>query len=278
MSQGVDFGDGQQASHFKDNLGLGLMDPTASAGQLLAFNDNDYRAMDLIGYDLTVPEPATAGLLASSASPRWPAARGAGACRPVAAQVSSGRWTIGRDTPSPRRPGILPADLDPRRAGVSRPRAGDAGRRGDPSPHPPRAPSPARHRGRLRGDQSANRRSERCAGLRRRQSDRPRRCSPRPVCKHELRDGVRLLYVSREVRDLVLTLGLMYRLTGDARYAERLWAEVDAASRFPDWNPKHFLDTAEMTLRDRDRVRLAATSGGRATSASSCARRSSGSA
>lgn len=69
----------------------------------------------------------------------------------------------------------------------------------------------------------------------------------RPVCRHELRDGVRLLYVSREVRDLVLTLGLMYRLTGDTRYADRLWAEVDAASRFPDWNPKHFLDTAEMT-------------------------------
>jgi hypothetical protein len=69
----------------------------------------------------------------------------------------------------------------------------------------------------------------------------------RPVCKYELRDGVRLLYVSREVRDLVLTLGLAYRLTGDVRYAERLWAEVDAASKFPDWHPAHFLDTAEMT-------------------------------
>jgi hypothetical protein len=39
----------------------------------------------------------------------------------------------------------------------------------------------------------------------------------------------------------------VYRLTGDERYAERLWTEVDAASRFPDWNPAHFLDTAEMT-------------------------------
>lgn len=68
----------------------------------------------------------------------------------------------------------------------------------------------------------------------------------RPVCKHELRDGKRLLYVSWEVRDLVLTLGLVYRLTGDERYADRLWTEVDAASRFPDWNPAHFLDTAEM--------------------------------
>ena len=64
MSQGVDFGDGQQASHFKDNLGLGLLDPTAAAGQILVFTDNDYRTMDLVGYDITVPEPASVGLLA----------------------------------------------------------------------------------------------------------------------------------------------------------------------------------------------------------------------
>jgi hypothetical protein len=68
-----------------------------------------------------------------------------------------------------------------------------------------------------------------------------------PVSKYELRDGVRLLFVSREVLDNVLSLGLMYRLTGDARYADRVWAEMDAVCGFPDWHPAHFLDTAEMT-------------------------------
>jgi hypothetical protein len=69
-----------------------------------------------------------------------------------------------------------------------------------------------------------------------------------PPAKYEIRDGKRLLYVSREVKDRVLTLGLLWRLTGDRRYADRLWAEVDAVARFPDWNPRHFLDTAEMSF------------------------------
>lgn len=69
----------------------------------------------------------------------------------------------------------------------------------------------------------------------------------RPVSRYELRDGVRLLFVSREVVDNVLSLALMFRLTGDGRYADRVWAEMDAVCGFPDWHPAHFLDTAEMT-------------------------------
>jgi hypothetical protein len=45
----------------------------------------------------------------------------------------------------------------------------------------------------------------------------------------------------------VQTLALFYRLEGNPRYAERAWTELDAAARFKDWNPRHFLDTAEMT-------------------------------
>lgn len=49
-----------EESHWKNNLGLGLMDPTAVAGELLAFSSNDLRAMDVIGFNLvSVPEPAT---------------------------------------------------------------------------------------------------------------------------------------------------------------------------------------------------------------------------
>ncbi len=60
-------------------------------------------------------------------------------------------------------------------------------------------------------------------------------------------DGIRLLYTSRRVLDRVSTLGLLYQLEGDARYAERAWQELDAVARFPDWNPSHFLDVGEMT-------------------------------
>jgi len=43
-------------------------------------------------------------------------------------------------------------------------------------------------------------------------------------------------------------LAAAYRLTGKPEYAERAKRELLAAAAFKDWNPSHFLDTAEMTL------------------------------
>lgn len=65
--------------------------------------------------------------------------------------------------------------------------------------------------------------------------------------QYEIPDGLRLLGTSRQVLGRVQTLGLLYRLDGDRRWAERAWAELEAAAQFKDWNPRHFLDTAEMT-------------------------------
>jgi hypothetical protein len=59
--------------------------------------------------------------------------------------------------------------------------------------------------------------------------------------------GPRLLWTSRQVLNRVATLGGLYRLTGDRRYADRCREEMLAAARFKDWNPSHFLDVAEMT-------------------------------
>jgi hypothetical protein len=68
-----------------------------------------------------------------------------------------------------------------------------------------------------------------------------------PPSRYEIPDGLRLLDTSRRVVGRVYTLGLLYRLEGKAAYAQRAWQELAAAARFPDWNPRHFLDTAEMT-------------------------------
>ncbi len=68
-----------------------------------------------------------------------------------------------------------------------------------------------------------------------------------PVSEYVIPDGLRLLATSRRVKERTFTLGLVYRLTGDRKYADRLWKELDAAANFKDWNPRHFLDTAEMT-------------------------------
>ena len=65
--------------------------------------------------------------------------------------------------------------------------------------------------------------------------------------RYEIPDGLRLLATSRHVVERVYALALLYRLDGEQRYAERAWQELEAAANFTDWNPRHFLDTAEMT-------------------------------
>lgn len=62
FATGVVNGDGTQASHWKDNLNLGIMDPTASYGELMVLRENDLRAFDVLGYTL-VPEPGCATML-----------------------------------------------------------------------------------------------------------------------------------------------------------------------------------------------------------------------
>lgn len=63
--------------------------------------------------------------------------------------------------------------------------------------------------------------------------------------------GPRLLTQSRRCLRRILALGTVYRLTEDAdlkaKCFERAMAEIHAAEAFPDWNPSHYLDTAEMT-------------------------------
>lgn len=55
-------------------------------------------------------------------------------------------------------------------------------------------------------------------------------------------DGKRLL---RDAPNMMPVLALAYNLSKDERYATRLWAEVEAAAAFPDWNPSHFLDVGD---------------------------------
>ncbi len=67
-----------------------------------------------------------------------------------------------------------------------------------------------------------------------------------PVSAYVIPDGKRLLATSRRVLDRMQTLGLLYQLDGDRRWVDRAWAEAEAVAAFKEWNPSHFLDTAEM--------------------------------
>ncbi|MBM4094740.1 MAG: hypothetical protein FJ276_35835 [Planctomycetes bacterium] len=68
-----------------------------------------------------------------------------------------------------------------------------------------------------------------------------------PPCTYRIPDGKRLLGTSRSVLERVYCLAFVYLLERDEKYLERTWQELDAAANFKDWNPRHFLDTAEMT-------------------------------
>ena len=101
-------------------------------------------------------------------------------------------------------------------------------------------------------------------------------CEQPPV-EHRLK-GPRLLHQSKTCLDRVYTLLTIYRLSGERpsdaalqgarpetpqgrgkhppwpgrqdakrRFADRAIKEMLTAARFPDWNPSHFLDTAEMS-------------------------------
>ncbi|MCP4108932.1 MAG: PEP-CTERM sorting domain-containing protein [Desulfobacteraceae bacterium] len=67
LSTGSYNGDGRQASHWKDNLGMGLMDPTTGYGELSVISDLDIQGFDVIGWDTAaspaVPEPGTVVLM-----------------------------------------------------------------------------------------------------------------------------------------------------------------------------------------------------------------------
>jgi hypothetical protein len=59
FSTGDIFGDGRQNSHWKDNLGLGIMDPTSAPGELLNITENDKRAFDVIGWNRRTASSST---------------------------------------------------------------------------------------------------------------------------------------------------------------------------------------------------------------------------
>ena len=90
------------------------------------------------------------------------------------------------------------------------------------------------------------RRAQYLKGWRRKLRDRADALLAEPPARYEKLDGMCILPVSRRVLDRVLTLAMVYRLTAEPAYQARLWLELQMAANYPDWNPPHFLDTAEL--------------------------------
>jgi len=59
--------------------------------------------------------------------------------------------------------------------------------------------------------------------------------------------GPRLLHVSRSCLHRIYALALAWRWTGEGKYAQKAVENLLTVCAFKDWNPSHFLDTAEMS-------------------------------
>lgn len=69
-----------------------------------------------------------------------------------------------------------------------------------------------------------------------------------PKLVYELRDGVRLWYVSMDFMDRVMSLAFAYRISGDERYFDKCVEEMDSISSFPDWHPEHHIDVGGLAV------------------------------
>lgn len=63
-----------------------------------------------------------------------------------------------------------------------------------------------------------------------------------------VKEGKRLLAISRIALKRIFYLSYAYRMTGDENFARRAEQEMIAVCRFADWNPTHFLDVGEMVM------------------------------
>ncbi len=68
-----------------------------------------------------------------------------------------------------------------------------------------------------------------------------------PRTEFAIPDGIRLLVASRRVLGRVRALAQLYKIEGNEAFAERAYLELEGAAGWENWNPRHFLDTAELS-------------------------------
>ena len=66
------------------------------------------------------------------------------------------------------------------------------------------------------------------------------------TCRYEIPDGKRLLGESRRALHNVMHCAWAWRTSGEEKFRRRTIDELNAACAMTDWNPRHFLDVAEM--------------------------------
>ena len=53
---------------------------------------------------------------------------------------------------------------------------------------------------------------------------------------------------ARAREEMIITLSLLYRVTGEEKYAEKAWQELENISTYPNWWPQHALETGALLI------------------------------
>ena len=69
-----------------------------------------------------------------------------------------------------------------------------------------------------------------------------------PTLDYVLDEEDSILPISREVISRMVILGYAWQVTGEKKYADRAWEELENVCTYDDWCTSHFLATAEMAL------------------------------
>ena len=69
----------------------------------------------------------------------------------------------------------------------------------------------------------------------------------KPLCIYEKPDNKSILTVSNEATFRITWLAMTYQISGEDRFAKRAVEEMINVCSFKDWNPTHYLDTAQMS-------------------------------
>ncbi|MBR6825875.1 MAG: heparinase II/III family protein, partial [Oscillospiraceae bacterium] len=69
-----------------------------------------------------------------------------------------------------------------------------------------------------------------------------------PVLTYDIPDGKRLLTVCNNATNRITWLAMAYQISGESRFADRAVKEMLNVCAFKDWNPSHYLDTAQMSF------------------------------
>lgn len=68
-----------------------------------------------------------------------------------------------------------------------------------------------------------------------------------PQIPYEINKYGNILFIARDYVFRLTTLSTAYRIYGDKKYADAVNQALLWVCKFPDWNPKHFLDTSELS-------------------------------